>query len=305
MENKIERKKINVYSLIMKIFTYLVVALMIIYCISLIFPIVWLFLNSFKGYIDYYQTSYFSIPKVWHFENYSNVFHKITYTITNENGRMTYDIWNMAYYSLCYALGTAVYATATLTITAYAVGRYRNFWLSKVLFSIGLIWMMIPFVSDGGASLLLKKRLGIYDNLPLWILTSGGCIFTGQWFFMMVAYFQNLGKEYADAAYIDGAGQGTVFIKIMVPLAVPLMSLVFFLGFISAWNNYSVFLLYLPSYANLALGMYHFQFYAAITGAKTPEILAGFVIVCIPTVLLYLVSHNLIINNLNIGGLKG
>ena len=289
----------------MKIFTYLVVVLMIVYCVSLIFPLVWLILNSFKDYISYYQTSYFSLPEVWHFENYKNVFSELVYTINTDAGRLTYNIWNMAFYSFYYAILTSIYSTVTLTITSYAVGRYKDFWLSKLLFAIGLVWMVIPFVSDGGASLLLKKRLNIYDNLLAWVLTSGGCIFTGQWFFVMVSYFRNLGKEYADAAYIDGAGQGTVFVKIMLPLAVPIMCLVFFLSFISAWNNYSVFLLYLPSYANLALGMYNFQFNAALIGVSTPEILAGFVIVSIPAVILYLLCHNLIINNLNIGGLKG
>ena len=305
MEQQTFKKKVSAYHVIMKIFTYLVVAVMIIYCISLIFPLVWLILNSFKDRIGYAQTSYFSLPEVWHFENYKNIFVNLVYPVNTETGVLYYDIWNMTFYSFYYAILTSIYSTVTLTITAYAVGRYKDFWLSKLLFAIGLVYMVIPFVSDGGASLLLKKRLGIYDNLLAWVLTSGGCIFTGQWFFVMVSYFRNLGKEYADAAYIDGAGQGTVFVRIMIPLAVPIMSLVFFLSFISAWNNYGVFLYYLPSYANLALGMYTFQFDASISGVSTPEILAGFVIVSIPAVILYLLCHNLIINNLNIGGLKG
>lgn len=287
------------------IFTVLVAVIMIIYCISLLFPLVWLIINSFKGYMEYYTVSSFAFPQQLNFENYANVFDKLIYTVIKDGGRLTYDIFDMFFYSAYNAGLTALYSVVTIVFTAYVIGRFKDFWLCKLLFSIGLIWMLLPAVSDGGAGLLFRKRLGLYDNLTLWILFSGGCIFTGQWFFVTVGYFRNLGKEYADAAYIDGAGEMTILWHIMLPIAYPMMILIFFISFTGSWNDYGIFLYYMPSYANLALGIYNFQFNAGLMGATVPEVLAGFVIVCVPVVILYLVTHKFIISNMNIGGLKG
>ena len=57
-----------------------------------------------------------------------------------------------------------IYSAVTITFTAYAIGRYK-FWLTKTLYVIGIYMMIIPFTTDGGVSLLLKKSLGIYDNI--------------------------------------------------------------------------------------------------------------------------------------------
>lgn len=291
-------------SVIAKVLTVFFMALMIIYALSLLVPIFWLITNSFKGYIEYYQESSFTFPKKLVFTNYVHVFDLLKYPISTPKGRITLDIWWMTYYSFAYSLGTAIYSVVTLLITSYAIGRYK-FWLTKLLYAIGIFVMIFPVVTDGGVGLLLKKSLGIYDNMALTILTSGGCIFTGQYFWIMCSFFEHTGKDYYEAALVDGAGQWKIFIQIMVPLAFPLMTVVFVLSFISSWNSYGVFMFYLPSYANLALGMMNFQSSASIMRATTPEVLAGFVIIAVPLVIMYAFSQKLIVKNLNIGGVKG
>ena len=302
---KSPKKKRSVADIIGKVCTILIVILMVVYCFSLLFPVYWLIVNSFKGYIEYYVNSYFSLPEAWHWENYAYIFENFHYKTTTSNGIYYFSLGTMTYYSVYSSVLTALYATVTMFLCAYACGRYHDFKLSKILCAVGMFWMLLPAVSDGGAGLLFKKRLGLYDNLTAWILCSGGCIFTGQWFFVVKSYFQGLAKDLADAAYIDGAGQFDVCFKIMMPLATPLMVFIFFLSFLSSWNNYGLFLFYMPSYANLALGIYMYQQNAALLGATIPQVLAGFVVVVVPIVVLYLCSHKLIINNLNIGGIKG
>ena len=70
------------------IFTVLVAVIMIIYCISLLFPLVWLIINSFKGYMEYYTVSSFAFPQQLNFENYANVFDKLIYTVIKDGGRL-------------------------------------------------------------------------------------------------------------------------------------------------------------------------------------------------------------------------
>jgi ABC-type glycerol-3-phosphate transport system permease component len=284
--------------------TIFFMTIMFIYAFTLIVPILWMVVNSLKNPIDYYLSSSLSFPQDLRFQNYSEVLKVMTYKVETDAGVLEYDIFWMLYYSLVYALGTAIYSVVTITLTAYAIGRYK-FWLTKLLYGIGLAWMIIPIVTDGGAGLLLRKAIGMYDNLFLTILLSGGCIFTGQFFFIMTEHFRKMGKEYAEAASIDGASEFTILFSIMIPLSVPLMMVIFVLGFVSAWNDYSIFLFMLPSYANIALGMYHFQMTAPLKGYNPPHILAGFVTVAIPIIVLYAFSQNVIAQNLTLGGLKG
>ena len=278
--------------------------LMLVYSISLIVPIIWMITSSFKGYQEFYLTSALALPKVWVFENYINIFDKLTYTVYTNEGKLVYDIWNMIYYSLVFAFATSVYCVVWTSITAYAIGRFNNK-LTRFLYALGVWLMIIPFTSDGGSGLLLRKQLGIYDNMTALILTAGGCLFTGQYFLMMEALFEKLGKEYAEAAAIDGAGEWTIMLRIVFPLALPLMTVVFVVCFIGSWNDYGTFLFLLPSYANLALGMYDFQMMASLNGSTYPEVLAGFVIVAIPIVIMFAFSQKLMARNLSIGGLKG
>ncbi len=286
------------------ILTWFFRILMLVYSISLITPIIWMVVNSFKGYQESYLASALALPKVWVFENYINIFDKLVYKVYTAEGMLTYDIWNMIYYSVIFALATSTYSVVCISVTAYAVGRYKNK-LTKFLYALGIWLMIIPFTSDGGSGLLLRKQLGIYDNMTALILTAGGCLFTGQYFLMEEALFEKLGKEYAEAAAIDGAGEWTIMLRIIFPLAMPLMTVVFVIGFIAAWNDYGTFMFLLPSYANLALGMYNFQLTASTEGATYPEVLAGFVIVAIPIIIMFTFSQKLMSRNLSIGGLKG
>lgn len=277
--------------------------LMFIYALSLIFPVVWMIINSFKGYQEIYVSSSLAFPKTLVFENYINIFDKLTYTVYVDSGKMVYDIWAMTYYSLVYALGKALFQSFIYSIVAYAIARYKN-WLTKLLFSLGMALMLIPFTSDGGTGLLLYKELGIYDNLLAYIFVSAGGAFWGGTFLILKACFDKLGKSYADAASLDGAGQFIIMARIIFPLASPLLSAIFITTFIGSWNDYSTFMLMLPSYANLALGMYEFQRDASLNGATYPEVLAGFVIVAIPIVIMFSLTHKLISRNLSLGGLK-
>jgi len=299
--SKNSEKNIRIVS---KCITVFFMALMFFYTFTLIFPVIWMAINALKDPFDYYLTSSLSLPTTIKWSNFSEVLKVMTYSVNTDRGLLEYNVFWMTYYSLLYAIGTAIYSVITITLTAYAIGRYK-FWLTKMLYAIGLGMMVLPMVTDGGAGLLLKKALNIYDNMFLLILTSGGCIFTGQFFFIMCAHFKAMDKEYAEAASIDGAGEWTVMVKIMLPLTIPLMSVIFVLAFVAAWNNYSIFLFYLPSYANLALGIYSFQQTAPIKGYTPPHILAGFLVVAVPIIILYAASQKVIAQNLTMGGLKG
>jgi len=79
----------------------------------------------------------------------------------------------------------------------------------------------------------------------------------------------------------------------------------FMLDFIASWNDYSVSLVYLPSYPMVAYGLYVYNMDTGNASSGVPLKLAGSALVILPTLTIFIVFRNKIVSNLSIGGLKG
>ena len=300
-------KSIEKKSPIKIVSTVLIVIIMTIlfaYCISLIFPLIWTVLTSFKGYDEYYLQP-FGFPEKFLWENYVKVFDRLTITVTKNNGAMaTYGIFEMFYYSILFSVGYSVFFTGVTALVSYVMARY-DFPGKTFLFNLGIVIMILPIVGSGTSMMTLYRQFGVYNNMLLFILVGPTTAFSGTNFLLLYNTFKNLPASYSEAAYIDGAGEWNILTEIMFPMALPTMAALGVMGFISAWNSYATFLIWLPGYASLAYGMYNFQYYAPLYETTMPEILAGYVIVMVPTCVLYVFAQKLVMSKLTVGGLKG
>jgi raffinose/stachyose/melibiose transport system permease protein len=91
----------------------------------------------------------------------------------------------------------------------------------------------------------------------------------------------------------------------MLPMVFPTIATFGILNFIGYWNNYGVFLTYLPSYPSLSIGIFDFEARSSVEGVPATIVMACYVLVMIPTALLYLSSQKMITAKFIIGGLKG
>ena len=277
---------------------------MVLLAVTFYVPIIWMLINSFKADLEYYLTPAFAFAKEFQWSNYSYIFTQMEYTIYTDNGRLVYGLKEMFFNSVVYAAGASLYPPFVTLVCGYILSRYR-FPGRNFIYILGIVVMILPILGTGAADMVLKKALGIYDNMFLIILISPATAFSGMNFLMFYASFSGLPRDFSEAAFIDGAGHFRVFWQIMLPMALPVYGMFVLLGFIGAWNDYNTFLLWMPSRANIALGMYEIQRVSALVGATMPQILAGFVIVAIPTAVMYGVAQPLMNKNFNIGGLKG
>ena len=276
-------------------------AILLLFCVSLLVPFFWMVFTSFKNPIDY-VLNVFGLPEQFEFENYASVFKLLKIRVVIEGGLVEYNISNMLFYSLIIAVVSGFMNVFVPTITAYIVSKY-NFGFKNVIYNTAIIVMIIPIVGNLPSQLRVTQALGIYNNLIPYLVFSAGPF--GFNFILMYGAFKSISWTYAEAAFIDGAGHFTVMWKIMFPMIMPTFSTLFILGFIGHWNDYMIPITFLPSYPNLAYGMYNFQLEAARLGAAMPEILAGFVIVSIPTCVMYFTLQKFGLKNVRMGGLKG
>lgn len=105
---------------------------------------------------------------------------------------------------------------------------------------------------------------------------------------LIMGYFSRMPKELEEAAILDGAGFVTIFSRIMLPLARPIIATIILLTFLDSWNNFFIPLVFTfsqPDLRTLSVGM------LAFVGTHETDwsgMAAGATISLLPVMLLFL-----------------
>lgn len=235
------------------------------------------------------------------FSNYKKALEKFTFESYVNGELVTTNYFTLIWNSLWFSFGMTATKMVATVFFAYAVARFQ-FPGRKFLYAFIVLQMMLPIYGQTAANYQLLDNLGLVDS-PLFLIGQGAG--HGMYFLIVYAFFRNLPTGYAEAAKIDGAGPFTVFFKVMLPQARPIIVSLSVMQFISAWNSYDVPLLYLPSYPTLSTALYLYKDNMFQLGLSTPTYFAGMLISIIPVAVLFLVFNKQIMNNISIGGMKG
>ncbi len=268
------------------------------YAVSLVFPFLWLIVNSFQDKIAYQVNAAtgrpFALPEKIVWDNYIYAFKELSYNGSN--------IFGMFFNSVWYTLLRVGGAVLMSSCTGYIISKYK-FKLNGFIYAVIIFSMTVPTVGTTGAMFkLVDDTLHIY-NTPLYVLLhylTG----TGMNFLVMYGFFKNVSWNYAEAAFIDGAGHFRVFVHIMLPQAKMVMLTLAIISGITAWNEYMDVLLYLPDFPTIASGMYGVSRTLPRSG-NTPAYYAALVISIIPVLVLFSCFSDTIMKNFSVGGLKG
>ena len=120
-------------------------------------------------------------------------------------------------------------------------------------------------------------------------------------------YLDTIPRELEEAASIDGAGRFQTFVKVILPLATPVLAVTAFFGFIAGWTEFyfsSVFLTGNTDLTTLAMAL---NGMVGQYAASTPwsQFAAFSVLVALPVSIVYLFLQRYIISGLTVGGVKG
>ena len=277
--------------------------LMFVQLVILLLPIAWAIMASFKDPFDF-STSPFSFPDIFCWDNYTRAFKglEVEYWSDSTQQLVSYNFFNMFCNSAIYALISPAWSLLVTFCTSYLLARY-HFFGSKFLYNFAILMMVLPFSASLSASLYLRKMMGIYDNIFAHIFWGASGF--GFNFVLLYGNIKGLSNTYGEAAQIDGAGHYTIMFKIYFPMVLPLLFGLFLLAFISSWNDYNTFLVYLPSTPNLAYGTYAFNQWAGVKRYTTPEIMAACMFIASPSIILWIVCHKWSMTTMKVGGLKG
>jgi len=123
--------------------------------------------------------------------------------------------------------------------------------------------------------------------------------------FLQIGYFKTLPSTLEEQASIDGSSPIRTFFMIMLPLGRPAIITAAIFNFISLWNEFLLALTFLQDgeLFTLPVGLFALQTSMQYTG-NWVALFAGFVIVLIPTLAIYLFLSKRIIEGLTMGAVK-
>ncbi|HHU19887.1 MAG TPA: sugar ABC transporter permease [Bacilli bacterium] len=258
--------------------------------VIIIYPLVWAVGMSLNAGTSLYSSTI--IPKEW-----SLVHYKWLFTDPNSN----YLTWYKN--SMIVSSVSAVVSVLATSLVAYAFSRYKFVGRTTGLYTF-LILQMFPVMMAMVALYILLSLVGLLNTLSgLIIIYVGGQIPFNAW--LVKGYLDTIPKDLDEAAKIDGAGHLTVFVKIVMPLAKPILGVIALTNFMGPLFDFILpsIILRSPEKYTLAVGLFNFvndKFSNNFTRFS-----AGAILIAVPVSLVYLYLQKFLISGLTGGGTKG
>ena len=207
------------------------------------------------------------------------------------------------------SLAAASLNVALAAMAAYAFSRFR--FKGRRTGLLGLLLVQIfPQYLAFVAILLIMINIGIVfpaiglDTLAgLTLVYLGGAI--GFNTFLIKGFMDSIPESLDESARVDGAGVGTIFLKIILPLTRPALAVIFVISFITLFGEFLLARTLLSTTSNFTLAVGLQLFATADYGAKWGLLSAAVVIASLPIVLTFLIAQRAIVSGLTGGAVKG
>lgn len=205
--------------------------LLIVFGLVMLYPLLWMLASSFKPSALIFREPGL-IPSEIDLGNYTDGWNALTHPFGHY-------LLNSAIVVLGSVLGNLV----ACSLAAYAFARLQ-FRGRGVWFAIMLMSIMLPIhVVIVPQYVLFSSLEWINTFLPLIVpkLLATDAFFI----FLMVQFFRGIPKELDEAARLDGCGHGRIYLRIMMPLALPALATTAIFTFIWTWNDFFSQLIFL------------------------------------------------------------
>jgi len=187
------------------------------------------------------------------------------------------------------------------TLVAYGFARLEAPG-KDVLFAILLASLMLPGSVTMIPKFILFNKLGWVNTfLPLTVPSYFGEAYA---IFLMRQFFLSLPRELEEAARMDGASTLQVILQVIVPLSVPVLTVIAILTFKDNWNDFMGPLIYLNDARlyTLAVGL---AFFNGQYDVQMNLLMAASVVVMMPLIILFFVAQRAFVEGITLTGLKG
>ena len=211
-----------------KIFDIFNICFLTLLCFTMIFPLWNVLMTSLVGVGEYFKRPIILWPQHFNFESYKYIF----------SDKMLLSSFSVTVFITI--VGT-IYSVLLTTLMAYPLTK-KNLPGRKFL----LLIIMITMFFDGGLipTYILIRQIHLFNTLFALILPMGISVWS---FIITKTFFSQLPVELEESARIDGAGEFKIFLKIILPISLPVLATISLIYAVAYWNTWFSSLLYIQN----------------------------------------------------------
>ena len=275
-----------------KLSTVFLHAFIISGCLIMLYPLLWIFVSSFKENTEIF-TNTSLIPSKITFENYREGWAGLSgYTF----GRFFLNTFFIV--AMC-IIGSII----SCSMAAYAFARL-DFFLKKAFFAIMLTTLMLPFHVTVIPQYIMFNKFGwINTYLPLILPKFLGV--EAFFIFLIVQFIRSLPRELDQAAEIDGCGPIRMYWYLIIPLTVPALVTTAVFTFIWTYNDFFSQLLYISEIRMYPIAMALRMFTDSMGRNSWGSLFAMSILSLVPVFVMFVFFQRYLIEGITTGGLKG
>ncbi|NEW04929.1 carbohydrate ABC transporter permease [Paenibacillus sp. SYP-B3998] len=263
--------------------------ILVLYLIIVLYPLLFILNSSFKNNSEVVLHPW-GLPEKFKIENYVDAF---------ASSHIGSYFMNSLYVSTTATTAAILLATAI----AYAITRMKFPKVSKLVYGILLLSLLISPASLLIPLYIMIKKLGIY-NTPFALIVPYTAFSIPLSVFVIAAFLKSIPKELEEAGIMDGLSVYGLLWRIVMPLTLPTLVTVFILNFMGHWNEFIMANLFLSSQDLRTLPVAVVSFmdkFQMNYGALTASVMIS----AIPVIIVYTVLQRHIIQGVTSGSVKG
>ena len=269
----------------------LIHTILILVAIGMVFPLLWMLASAFKAPSQQITWPPQFIPRPFYLLNFVNLF---ALAPMGQYLLNSLKIAGISVLGICFSSSLAAFAFARL--------RFRG---KNIIFAVLLATMMIPGATTVIPTFVIFRNLGWIDtHNPLIVPSFFGSAYM---VFLLRQAFMAIPQDLMDAAEIDGASFFYIFLKIFLPLGMPILTTVAMLTFLGNWNDLFGPLIYLSTQDKMTvqLGLSFLRGRSGTGIEKYGIIMAGSLMGVLPMLVMYALGQKYFVKGLTRTGIKG
>jgi putative aldouronate transport system permease protein len=281
---------------------YVIIAIMVFICIVCLYPVWYTVVISFNSSEDTLRGGVYFFPRVFSLESYKTVF--------QDKSILT----SFGVTILRTLIGTVVSVFFTAMV-GYAFSK-KNIMGNRVYTVIGTVTMFF----GGGLipTFVLFRNMGLYDNFLVYVIPS---MFNFYNMIIFMSFFRGLPAGLEESAKLDGANDFLIFVKIIIPLSMPVIATIALFNGVWQWNDYFTGVMYIYNDKLQPIQTFLYRIIASASASKSVVSLpagisaqqvssesvrlATMVVTTVPIVCIYPFLQRYFVKGMLIGGIKG
>jgi putative aldouronate transport system permease protein len=229
---------------------------MLIICFLAIYPVWYTVVVSFNDAQDAMRGGIFWWPRKFSLQSYKTVF---------QDKEIMYAFFVTIAKTI---IGTASSVFFT-SMVAFAFSK-SHLMGHKVYMVMGTITMffgggLIPYF-------ILIKNIGLYNNFLIYIIPA---LFNFYNMIIFMTYFREMSPGLEESAKLDGANDFLIFVRIILPLSMPVVATIALFNGVGQWNDYFTGVMYINNSRLQPIQTYLYRVVASSSASRTTVATAG------------------------------